>query len=181
MPPTSSPRAEFEAVVAQYPSHVGTQTGWRASNCYWRKARRLVVLVCIVLPILSARVMPFALSMSISLAIAVPLVVWTRRLAAWDEGDVLVVRGWFRTTRIPWKDVELLSLAVRGGSTKWIVAAVRHGRTTTYLDSMVATSAAGAAELAEELRGLGRPHGIEVDDAVLLRNGLSIVGPRARP
>ncbi len=103
--------------------------------------------------------------MAIAIGLVLPLVLWMRRLGAWEEDDGLVIRSWFRTKRRSWNDIDRFCLIERNWGTSWVTAAVRHGNKHTYLNSMVAVSSAGVGQLITELEVLAERHGLGVDDA----------------
>lgn len=144
----------------------GGKSGWTASNRYWRKCGYLILALAVIVPFFVAdEEVGLQEGLLIAMGFVLPPVLWTRRLAAWEEDEALVIRSWFTTKRRSWHEIDRLCLIERNwGTTSWLTAAVRHGRKRTYLNSMVAVSAAGVAQLIEELEVLAGGRGLSVDE-----------------
>ncbi len=138
---------------------------WVASNRYWRKVGYVTLAVALVVPFFVAdEEVGLAEGLAIAMGFTLPPVLWMRRLAAWEEDDVLVIRSWFATKRRPWSDIDGLRLIERNWGTSWVTAAVQRGDKRTYLNSMVAVSDAGVEQLIEELEVLAIRRGLSVDE-----------------
>ena len=156
---------------------------WRASNRYWRKCGYAILAIAFLVPFfVDEPDIGVVEGLAIAIGFALPPVLWMRRLAAWEEADVLVIRKWFTTKRVPWTDIDRLLLIERNLGTSWITAGVQHGKKRTYLNSMVAVSDAGVKQLIEELEALGGPRGLDVDEPpeATFRQGDAGIG-RFRP
>lgn len=143
----------------------GDASGWRASNRYWRKSGNvLLVTAAATVPWAILSGVPWWHVAPISFGLALPAVLWMRRLAAWDNGESLVIRSWFTTKYLSWSDVDSLCLVARSsGGRPWLSAAARHGKRRTYLNSMAAVSSGGAAQLLSELDVVADRHGLTVE------------------